>query len=345
MTDPAVLQEALDAVVVIETGDAYCAGAGVRSAHGAYIVTAYHCVANGGRPHLRWRDGRLATGRVVARAPRDDLALIAVAETEWPTLQLRSDTAVQGEEAWGLGHPFGLLASGRLAGLLEWSVSHGVVSAAGGHLVQTDAALNPGNSGGPLVDANGLLLGVVSRKLRADNLAFVSTAANVEALLAEVDAERWEGGAEPAPPAERARPPQSVGPALGGSYGVGLYLAAERRTWLGGEAWIDVRDRVVVTGALGVAPAEDWSAHASVDLTLRQRIGRGALTAVMDVGPQLCWSGAPDPDGAWLDGALDPALGGRIGFNHLSLGAWWHPIDPRVTVTLGLEWPGKIGVF
>lgn len=342
-----MLQEALDAVVVIETGDAYCAGAGVRSAHGAYIVTAYHCVANGGRPHVRWRDGTLATGRVVARSPRDDLALIAVADTGWRTLTLRPDTAVQGEEAWGLGHPFGLLASGKLAGLLEWSVSHGVVSAAGGHLVQTDAALNPGNSGGPLVDANGLLLGVVSRKLRADNLAFVSTAANVQALLAEVDAEQGTPVAgEPAPGARGGAAAQSaVGPALGGSYGVGLYLAAERRTWLGGEAWIDVRDRMVVTGALGVAPAEDWSAHASMDLTLRQRIGRGALTAVLDVGPQLCWSGAADADGAWVDGALDPALGGRIGFNHLSLGAWWHPIDPRVTVTLGLEWPGKIGVF
>lgn len=341
-----MLQEALDAVVVVETGDAYCAGAGVRSAHGAYIVTAYHCVANGGRPHVRWRDGTLATGRVVARSPREDLALISVPATGWKTLTLRPDTAVQGEDAWGLGHPFGLLASGKLAGLLEWSVSHGVVSAAGGHLVQTDAALNPGNSGGPLVDADGRLIGVVSRKLRADNLAFVSTAGNVQALLAEVDAEQGTAAeGEPGSGGPDAGPQGSVGPALGGSYGVGLYLAAERRTWLGGEAWIDVRDRMVVTAALGVAPAEDWSAHASLDLTLRQRIGRGALTAVLDVGPQLCWNGAAEPDGAWLDGALDPALGGRIGFNHLSLGAWMHPIDPRVTVTLGLDWPGKIGVF
>jgi len=66
---------------------------------------------------------------------------------------------------------------------------------------------------------------------------------------------------------------------------------------------------------------------------------------VVDVGPQLGWSGAADPGGAWLDGRLDPALGGRVGFNHVALGAWWHPASSAVGVTVGLDWPGKIGVF
>ncbi len=333
MIDPSVLQAALDAVVVVQTGDAYCAGAGVRSGDGFVIVTAYHCVANGGRPHVRWRDGHHEVGTVVARSPGDDLALVTVPSADRPALEVRGAVAVQGEEAWGLGHPFGLLAGGKLAGLLEWSVSRGVVSASGGHLVQTDAALNPGNSGGPLVDAEGRLIGVVSRKLRADNLAFVSTAANVDALLAQ-RAER-----------DAAGKPGAVGPALGGSYGLGLVLAAEQRTWVGAEAWVDVRDRLVVTGAVGVAPAEAWAGHGTLDVALRQRIGRGTLTAVVDVGPQLGWSGAADPGGAWLDGRLDPALGGRVGFNHLALGAWWHPVGGAVGVTVGLDWPGKLGVF
>ena len=180
----------------------------------------------------------------------------------------------------------------------------------------------------------GLLLGVVSRKLRADNLAFVSTAANVAALLQRVSG----AGTEPG----RRAP---VGPALGGSYGVGLTLAAEQRTGFGGEAWLDIRDRLVVTAGLGVAPAEAWAAHGSLDLTFRQRFGHGALTAVFDLGPQLAWSGAAEPDGAWLDGALEPALGGRIGFNHVGLGVWVHPIRPRATLTLAFDWPGKLGVY
>ncbi|MSP56243.1 MAG: trypsin-like serine protease [Myxococcales bacterium] len=341
MTDPAALQRALDAVVVVQTGSSYCAGAGVGAGPSAYIVTAYHCVADGGRPHLRWRDGRTGHGKVVARSPRDDLALIHVveeleADRAFSVLQVREDSPVQGEEVWGLGHPFGLQAGGKLSGLLEWSVTHGVVSAVGTHLVQTDAALNPGNSGGPLIDSEGRLIGVVSRKLRADNLAFVSTAANVTALLAQVG---------------------DAGPSLGGSVGAGLVLAAEQSTWAGLEGWFSLRDRVVCTGALGFAPGDEWAAHGSVDVAIRQRIGRGALTGLVEVGPALVWDGSAAPVGSWLDGQVDPALVGRVGFNQLMLGAWWHPLpeagetreqgEPvgRVGITVSLAWPGRIGVF
>ncbi len=326
MIDGVVLQASLDAVVVVQTGASYCAGAGVSDGPRAYLVTAYHCVADGGRPLLRWRDGREARGRVVARSPGDDLALIEVEGEPFPTLEVREGPALQGEEAWGLGHPFGLLAGGKLAGLLEWSVSHGVVSASGGHLIQTDAALNPGNSGGPLVDGEGRLIGVVSRKLRADNLAFVSTAGNVLALMGRVE------------------PEGVVGPAVGGSYGVGLSLMAEQSVWGGGQVWLGVRDRLVVTAALGLAPEEDWAAHASLDVTVRQRFGRGSLTAVLEAGPQIHWSGAADADGAWVGGVIDPGVGARVGFNQVSLGGWLR-LDGGVAVTVGLGWPGKIGVF
>lgn len=324
--DPAVLQSALDAVVVIEAGEAYCAGAGVRSpAGGSYVVTAYHCVADGRAPHLRWRDGSLGRGRVVVRAPADDLALVAV-EGGHPALELRGGELAQGQDVYGLGHPFGLLAAGALSGLLEWSVTHGIVSAVGGRAVQTDAALNPGNSGGPLVDGDGRLVGVVSRKLKADNLAFVSTTAAVERVLADADAQRG-------------------GPALGGSYGAGLVLDADRVSWGGGGVWLAVRDRVVVEAAAGLSPTQGWGVRGSGGAMLRARLGHGALTATVDAGALLDVDASEAPVLPWASGTLGARVGARAGFNGVQLGAWYHPEDAHVSVTLGLSWPGRLGVY
>jgi hypothetical protein len=72
-----------------------------------------------------------------------------------------------GEPVAIIGHPFSDLTntSKRLHGLLNWSLTQGVVGAVSESWLQTDAAINPGNSGGPMVNARGQLLGVVSAKL------------------------------------------------------------------------------------------------------------------------------------------------------------------------------------
>jgi len=66
-----------------------------------------------------------------------------------------------------IGHPFSGLEERvhELRGLLNWSMTQGVVSAVAGSWLQTDAAINPGNSGGPIVDERGQVLGVVSATL------------------------------------------------------------------------------------------------------------------------------------------------------------------------------------
>ena len=69
--------------------------------------------------------------------------------------------------------------------MLQWSVSAGIVSNVGPRLIQTDAALNPGNSGGPAVDSEGRVIGIVSRKLSGDNVAFLSSVDNLHKLIQE----------------------------------------------------------------------------------------------------------------------------------------------------------------
>ena len=66
-----------------------------------------------------------------------------------------------------------------MEGMLRWSVTAGIVSAVGPRLIQTETALNPGNSGGPVVDEEGRIVGIASRKLSGDNVAFLSASSNL----------------------------------------------------------------------------------------------------------------------------------------------------------------------
>ena len=147
----------LDAVVLLLDGPALCAGVVVNPT--GVVATAYHCVAAGGHPVVEWRDGTRARGTVYARDPARDLALVRVERSGLVALEVREDDPVVGERVYGMGHPYGNATVGRLEGVLRWSVTEGIVSAVGPWVIQTDTALNPGNSGGPVVDAQGRVTG------------------------------------------------------------------------------------------------------------------------------------------------------------------------------------------
>ena len=102
------------------------------------------------------------TEKTVSAFPKSDVALL---EVELPSglepLQICSDLPLPGTPVLALGHPLALLADKSwLRGTLRWSVSSGLVSAVGDTFIQTDASLNPGNSGGPIVDADGQIVGL-----------------------------------------------------------------------------------------------------------------------------------------------------------------------------------------
>jgi hypothetical protein len=94
-----------------------------------------------------------------------------------------------------IGHPFSGLEYQvhELRGLLNWSMTQGVVSAVAGSWLQTDAAINPGNSGGPIVNERGQVLGVVSATLsRAQGISLAARVSRLAELLPLV-------GTQPAP--------------------------------------------------------------------------------------------------------------------------------------------------
>ena len=141
-------------------------GSAVAVLPGGYLATALHVVERAEEITVRLRDGRRLPARLVAGDAASDLALLRV-EADLPVLPLAPEPPL-GAPVCAVGNPFGL-------GL---SVSCGVVSAvrrsgvgfnAVEDFVQTDAAVNPGSSGGALVDEAGRLVGMLSAIFTKDS--------------------------------------------------------------------------------------------------------------------------------------------------------------------------------
>jgi serine protease Do len=152
-----------------------------------YVVTNAHVVDEATDVQVRLASGRRVRGQVIGRDGRVDVALVKIQATEkLPVLPLGdSDRIRVGELVMALGHPFGL----------EHSVSFGIVSRKGAPLsstspgfdfIQTDAVVNPGNSGGPLVDLRGQVIGVNFAAARNGSIGFAIPANLVKVLLPEL---------------------------------------------------------------------------------------------------------------------------------------------------------------
>ena len=136
-------------------------GSGVIISTDGYIVTNYHVIEGADQINVRLNDNRDFIGRVIGVDPSTDLALVKIEATDLPTLVIGDSDAIKvGEWVLAVGNPFNL-ASTVTAGIVSAKArTLGVYSGGIESFIQTDAAINQGNSGGALVNARGELVGI-----------------------------------------------------------------------------------------------------------------------------------------------------------------------------------------
>jgi S1-C subfamily serine protease len=145
-------------------------GAGVVISETGLILTCLHVVGDAEQVSVVFADGSESDAKVTARVPEKDLAVLSatkVPDDLKPATLATSSSLRVGDEVIAVGNPFGVIDS----------VSDGVVSGLGRqsesretgvtlkNLIQFDAAVNPGNSGGPLVNREGEVVGIVASLL------------------------------------------------------------------------------------------------------------------------------------------------------------------------------------
>jgi S1-C subfamily serine protease len=181
-SDETSLDKVIEGVVAIET-DQGTSGSGFFVGPKCAVVTNEHVISGAATIVLKTSKRSLYLGQVLAVDSQRDLAILSTNANTCRALELDdSDQATVGTEIFAIGNPLGL----------EGTVTKGIVSAkramsSGLRYLQIDATLNPGNSGGPLVNRNGKVVGVNTFKLKGfEGLNFAIASNEVSARFGPV---------------------------------------------------------------------------------------------------------------------------------------------------------------
>jgi S1-C subfamily serine protease len=164
-------------------------GSGVLFTPDGFVLTNSHVIGKGVGIRITMSTGKTLRGELIGRDPHNDLAVIRIDGGALPWATLGDSRRIRvGQIAIALGNPFGL----------QHSVTAGVVSAIGRSLrsasgvmmddiIQTDAALNPGNSGGPLITTRAEVIGInVATIQPAQGLCFAIASNTVRTITSRL---------------------------------------------------------------------------------------------------------------------------------------------------------------
>ena len=270
-------------VQVHSVGGGRGSGAGVIWSENGLVMTNHHVIPRGARRgrsanavRVTLRDGRSFGARVVERGRSLDLALLRLEgdPDDLPAARFGDSDALRvGELVYALGHPWGrvgAVTSGIVSGL---GVARGAGRGASARYVQSDVSLAPGNSGGPLLNAGGEVVGINAMVLDTQALSIPSNAAR--AWVTGERRRRPRLGAAVRPVGLRADPNEA---------GAGLMIVHVEEGSLAGRAGLLVGD--VLLGADGEPfPGADSLLQAlrRAGDKVRLRVMRGGSISSVDV--------------------------------------------------------------
>lgn len=194
------VEKIYDSVVVVNTyvkGEAYASGTGfVYKVDGkkAYILTNNHVIDNATEVYVKFTDGKIVKTEVVGSDVYSDVAVLSVDANQIITVAElgKSEDSKLGDTVFAIGAP--------IDSAYSWSVTRGIVSGkdrlvevevnSGGtktpmvvNVLQTDTAINSGNSGGPLANSNGEVIGITSIKLASEKIEGMGFAIPIEIAI------------------------------------------------------------------------------------------------------------------------------------------------------------------
>jgi len=171
-------------------------GSGMIVTADGYILTNRHVIATGGTFTVQLPDGRQFDGTVVGTDPTHDVAVVKIAATGLPTVSLGNSDQLQiGQLAIAIGDPLGTFAGTVTTGIVSGTGREIDVRGDNGQavhltgLIQTDAAINEGNSGGPLLNAAGQVIGInTATDSSAEGIGFAVPINTAVTLLTQAEA-------------------------------------------------------------------------------------------------------------------------------------------------------------
>lgn len=270
LTIPQIVDEVQPSVVTVLTGSG--SGSGVIYDDDGTVITNEHVVRGQEQVRLSFADGAQRPATVVAADPVVDLALLKTERTGLPPADFDTDLPEVGALAVVIGSPLGFqetVTAGIISGLHRSIPGSARTTASLVDLVQTDAPISPGNSGGALVDADGEVVGITEAYLPpasgAVAIGFAIPAATVVDVVEEL---RADGTAEHA---FLGLQPTTLTPELARRLGAGVAQ---------GVAVLSVQDGGPADQA-GVLPGDVLIALEQEELTSAE----GLLAALRDVEP------------------------------------------------------------
>ncbi len=175
--------------VVTDSGQ----GSGVVWSDDGVVVTNHHVVAGASTVELAFADGQRSTARVAATDPQTDLAVLRTDRRGLPAATFADELPRVGELAIAIGNPLGFentVTAGIISGLGRSIPGAAQQAPALVELIQTDAAISPGNSGGALVGGDGEVVGInvayIPPTLGAESLGFAIPAPTVRDVVTEL---------------------------------------------------------------------------------------------------------------------------------------------------------------